>query len=178
MLLLLLVAFVVVPYLLGQLPELLGGVVGSEPAPSESATGSATSSWTWETLTRTTGPASAATATPDPRAPAGAPGATSTPAGPAAYPTVTITGRACPRVGTGPYAGVAAAANTSCAFATATQRAYLASGANGAPIALRVHSSARGALITLNCSGSQPVSCVSADGAAVYLYGGRAVRRS
>ena len=175
MLLLLLVAFFAVPYLLGQLPDLLGGSVesGSDSTPVVTRSATPSSSWTWDTLTRTGG---TATSTPGATATAGRTGTAPTTA--TTYPGITLVGHECPRVGTGPYAGIGAARNTSCTFAAATQAAYLASGANGRATTLSVYSSARGQRVALNCRGSQPVSCNSTDGAAVYLYGGEATFRS
>lgn len=174
-LLTLLLAFFGVPYLLGRLPELLGGSGAGRSAPTPVVTGSSTraSSWTWDTLTRAGGTATTAGSGSAGRTATASSSATAT-----TYPEATLVGHECPRVGTGPYAGVGAARNTSCAFAQATQSAYLASGANGRPVTLRVSSAAGGPTIVLTCRGSQPISCSSAEGAAVYLYGGEATFRS
>jgi hypothetical protein len=68
-----------------------------------------------------------------------------------------------------PYPGVAVGPATSCSFAADTRLAYVNSGAAGKPITLSVFSVAKGANVTLNCTGQALVTCSSTDGAKVYL---------
>ncbi|MBK8437141.1 MAG: hypothetical protein IPL37_11635 [Austwickia sp.] len=93
----------------------------------------------------------------------------------------TLTGRSCGSVGAGPYATVAASPSVSCAFALATQAAFVRAtsdpAAAGGVTTLTVLHPERGQRVRMNCTGSQPVSCVSADGSVIYLYAGEAYLR-
>ena len=92
------------------------------------------------------------------------------------YPPARITGRECSRTGAGAYAATAAGNDrTSCAFAVAVQRAYVAAGGSGSTTTVTAYSQARGSDVRMLCTDDQPVRCVSSTGALVFLYGGEAL---
>ena len=140
-------------------------------SPTESPTDSAT-----ESPTPTDGTSGASSGTTGPTGSASSSPVTSAPTTAAAYPAARITGRECARTGTGPYAATAAGNDrTSCAFAVAVQRAYVAAGGAGSTTTVTAYSQARDANVRLLCTDDQPAQCVSSTGALVFLYGGEAV---
>ena len=144
----------------GVLAALLVGLVPVQPARAFWSAGSTSTS------SGTTGPTGSASSSP----------VTSAPTTAAAYPAARITGRECARTGTGPYAATAAGNDrTSCAFAVAVQRAYVAAGGAGSTTTVTAYSQARDANVRLLCTDDQPAQCVSSTGALVFLYGGEAV---
>jgi hypothetical protein len=91
------------------------------------------------------------------------------------YPEMSLTGKECGRTGDGPYAAAAAANDhTSCPFALNVRDQYVGSGGNGSAVSITAHSPVTNKDYTMQCSGSQPVTCSGGNDAVVYLYGGSA----
>lgn len=154
------ILLIAVPFFL--LPMLAGP--DREPQPAETSAA-------WEPFTRAATTGAPAPTTGRGTDPAAIPATTSATTGTPTAPPVRINALACPDAD-GPLPGIAVGPRTTCAFGAATRAAYLAAGAPGQPVVLRVHSAARGDEVPLRCVGETVVRCVSADGAAVYLHSG------
>ena len=96
-----------------------------------------------------------------------------------AYPPVALPGKPCGGSGTGSWSQAAAGSSqTSCPFALAVQRAFLASSPTpNQPRTVSAASPVTGKAYPMTCTGDQPVTCAGGNGAVVYLYGGAATFR-
>ena len=95
---------------------------------------------------------------------------------PQGFPDVVVPvgSKECARTGTGPFAAVGTAnETTSCPFAINVQEAYVAAGLNGRNGSVKAFSPATGITYDLTCSGSQPVLCTGGVAARVVIYGGQ-----
>ncbi|MEO3937330.1 hypothetical protein V3N99_11295 [Dermatophilaceae bacterium Soc4.6] len=122
--------------------------------------------------------AGAASATPGTATTSAKPTATSSPTT-TAYPPVSLAGSPCGASGTGAWSRTAAGTSqTSCPFALAVQRAFVAGSPRpGQPRTVSATSPVTGKAYPMACTGDQPVTCTGGNGAVVYLYGGAATFR-
>ena len=156
-------ALFLIPYLWASLGD---SDAGPLPAPTVTSTERGGTGASTGVGSRSPGTSSGATTSGRTAGTTSATGATGGTSGP-----VRLDAKACPGGGN-PYPGVAVGPGTSCAFAADTRLAYVNSGSLGKPVTLTVFSVARGANVTMACSGEALVTCASADGAKVYLYTG------